>query len=167
MSAGSVTWAQNSAGGSDPEILAFGVINCAHPAYFVQAYITNLNGAMDKHPELKSLSLEAVNKAVGTDALPKDIATVVRNNGGGHWNHSFFWKVAAAANAFRTGVGQVCQHAHNVCVQVLAAPSSTNGPSGELKTLVDSAFGSMGADAGADQPLMILHPCWVCMPQTQ
>ena len=37
-----------------------------------------------------------LNKAVGTDKIPKELATVVRNNGGGHWNHSFFWKVRAS-----------------------------------------------------------------------
>jgi Fe-Mn family superoxide dismutase len=60
-----------------------------------QAYITNLNNALDKFPEFKSVGLVDLNKKVGTDALPKDIATVVRNNGGGHWNHAFFWKVGA------------------------------------------------------------------------
>ena len=38
-----------------------------------------------------------LNKAVGTDKIPKELATVVRNNGGGHWNHSFFWKVLRAS----------------------------------------------------------------------
>ncbi len=61
--------------------------------------MTNLNGALDKFPELKSLGLAELNKAVGTDAIPKDIATVVRNNGGGHWNHSFFWKVSNTGTA--------------------------------------------------------------------
>ncbi len=45
---------------------------------------------------------------MGTDKLPKDIATVVRNNGGGHWNHSFFWKV-------------------------MTSPSNSGGPSREVK----------------------------------
>lgn len=83
-----------------------------------QAYVTNVNAALDKFPELKSLGLVGLNQAVGSDKIPKDVATVVRNNGGGHWNHSFFWKV-------------------------LAAPSSTNGPSSDLKEAIDKAFGSI------------------------
>lgn len=47
-----------------------------------QAYVTNLNGAIDKFPELKGMSIVEVCKAVSTDAIPKDVATVVRNNGG-------------------------------------------------------------------------------------
>lgn len=70
----------------------------------MQAYITNLNGALDKFPELKTLGLVDLNKAVGTDAIPKDVATVVRNNGGGHWNHSFFWKVCAGTVTQRSGI---------------------------------------------------------------
>lgn len=58
-----------------------------------QAYVTNLNAALDKFPELKDLGLVDINKAIGTDKLPTDVATVIRNNGGGHYNHTFFWKV--------------------------------------------------------------------------
>jgi Fe-Mn family superoxide dismutase len=56
-----------------------------------QAYINNLNGALLKHPELKSFSLEDLLKSI--NQLPDDIRTTVRNNGGGHWNHDFFWKM--------------------------------------------------------------------------
>lgn len=59
-----------------------------------QTYVNNLNAALDKFPELKDLGLVDLNKAVGTDKLPKDVATVIRNNGGGHYNHSFFWKAS-------------------------------------------------------------------------
>lgn len=54
-----------------------------------QAYVTNVNGALDKFPELAGLGLVDLNKAVGSDKIPAEVATVVRNNGGGHWNHSF------------------------------------------------------------------------------
>jgi Fe-Mn family superoxide dismutase len=55
------------------------------------AYVTNLNAALDKHPELKSKSAEELLKDIG--AIPDDIRTAVRNNGGGHTNHSMFWKI--------------------------------------------------------------------------
>jgi len=55
------------------------------------AYVTNLNAALDKHPELQSKSLEDLLK--GLSSVPEDIRTAVRNNGGGHWNHSMFWQI--------------------------------------------------------------------------
>lgn len=42
---------------------------------------------------------EDLNKAVGTGDIPSDVKTAVRNNGGGHWNHSFFWKLLAPADS--------------------------------------------------------------------
>ena len=56
-----------------------------------QAYVTNLNAALDKHPELHDKSLDDLIK--GLNSVPEDIRTAVRNNGGGHWNHSLFWKL--------------------------------------------------------------------------
>jgi Fe-Mn family superoxide dismutase len=55
------------------------------------AYVTNLNAALDKHPELQSKSVEDLLKSINT--VPEDIRTAVRNNGGGHANHSMFWQV--------------------------------------------------------------------------
>jgi len=55
------------------------------------AYVTNLNAALDKHPELQSKSIEDLLKGINT--VPEDIRTAVRNNGGGHANHSMFWQV--------------------------------------------------------------------------
>ena len=55
------------------------------------AYVTNLNAALDKHPELQSKSLDDLLKGINT--VPEDIRTAVRNNGGGHWNHSMFWQI--------------------------------------------------------------------------
>ncbi|GMH33158.1 hypothetical protein BSKO_00992 [Bryopsis sp. KO-2023] len=83
-----------------------------------QAYINNVNGALESVPALKDLDLVSLNKAVGTDKIPADLATKIRNNGGGHLNHSFFWKV-------------------------MTSPSNTNGASGDLKAAIDSAFGSV------------------------
>ena len=42
---------------------------------------------------------EDLNKAVGTGDIPYEVKTAVRNNGGGHWNHSFFWKILAPAQS--------------------------------------------------------------------
>jgi superoxide dismutase, Fe-Mn family len=52
-------------------------------------YVTNLNAAVDKTPELKDKSLEQL--LSGINAVPEAVRTAVRNNGGGHWNHSQFW----------------------------------------------------------------------------
>lgn len=83
-----------------------------------QTYITNVNAQVEKFPELKDLGLVTLNESVGTSKIPKEAATAVRNNGGGHWNHSFFWKA-------------------------MTNPSNTNGPSSEVKSAIDSAFGSV------------------------
>jgi len=58
-----------------------------------QAYVNNLNAALDKHPALHQKTLEALLADIG--AVPDDIRTAVRNNGGGHHNHSLFWTVMA------------------------------------------------------------------------
>lgn len=56
-----------------------------------QAYVDNLNKALESHPELQDKSLEELVMSVGS--LPDDIKTPVRNNAGGHWNHTFFWEI--------------------------------------------------------------------------
>lgn len=56
-----------------------------------QAYIDKLNAALATHPEFADKSLEELLKNL--DGLPEDIRTVVRNNGGGHHNHSLFWEL--------------------------------------------------------------------------
>ncbi len=55
------------------------------------AYVTNLNAAVDKHPELQSKSVEELLRNINT--VPEDIRTAVRNNGGGHVNHTMFWQI--------------------------------------------------------------------------
>ena len=79
-----------------------------------QAYITNLNGAIEKHPELASKSLDDMLRDL--NAVPEDIRTVVRNHGGGTLNHSMFWEIMA--------------------------PKAGGAPMGELARAIDSAFGS-------------------------
>ena len=82
-----------------------------------QAYITNLNGAIEKHPELASKSLEDL--LMDLNAVPEDIRMVVRNHGGGTWNHSMFWEIMA--------------------------PSAGGSPKGDLAKAIDAAFGSFDA----------------------
>jgi superoxide dismutase, Fe-Mn family len=56
------------------------------------AYVTNLNKALESAPELASKSLDEL-LANNCAAVPEAIRTAVRNNGGGHWNHSMFWQL--------------------------------------------------------------------------
>ncbi|MEP6781370.1 MAG: superoxide dismutase [Gemmatimonadaceae bacterium] len=59
-----------------------------------QAYVTNLNAAIEKAPELASWSLDDLNSKI--NSVPESVRTAVRNNGGGHWNHSMFWTLMQA-----------------------------------------------------------------------
>lgn len=56
-----------------------------------QAYINNLNAALEKHPELASKCVQDLLRDLGS--VPEEIRTAVRNNGGGHVNHSMFWAI--------------------------------------------------------------------------
>ena len=58
-----------------------------------QAYVNNLNAALDKAPELQKKSLDELLASVGS--APEAVRAAVRNNGGGHWNHTFFWQIMA------------------------------------------------------------------------
>ena len=58
-----------------------------------QTYVNNLNAAVEKAPELASKSLDDLMRNVNT--LPEAVRTAIRNNGGGHWNHSLFWQIMA------------------------------------------------------------------------
>ena len=78
-----------------------------------QAYVTNLNAALDKHPELHSKSIEDLLK--GINSVPEDIRTAVRNNGGGHANHTMFWEIMG--------------------------PNGGGAPSGAIGDAINSSFG--------------------------
>ena len=56
-----------------------------------QAYVNNLNTAVGKHTELESKSLEDLVREI--NSIPEDVRTAVRNNGGGHVNHTMFWQI--------------------------------------------------------------------------
>jgi Fe-Mn family superoxide dismutase len=82
-----------------------------------QAYVTNLNAALDKHAALHDKSLDDLLKNL--NSVPEDIRTAVRNNGGGHWNHSLFWK--------------------------LMGPGAGGAPTGDVANGINAAFGSFDA----------------------
>ena len=66
-----------------------------------QTYVNKLNEALDKHPEIADKPLAEL--LANLDAVPEDIRMAVRNHGGGHWNHSFFWTIMGAQGA---GIGK-------------------------------------------------------------
>jgi superoxide dismutase, Fe-Mn family len=80
------------------------------------AYVTNLNAAIEKAPELQGKSLEDL--LGNLQAAPDAVRTAVRNNGGGHWNHSLFWE--------------------------LMGPNAGGDPSGSLGDAIKSSFGDFG-----------------------
>ncbi|MDW8134429.1 MAG: superoxide dismutase [Bacteroidia bacterium] len=77
-------------------------------------YLTNLKSALEKYPDWATKPFEEILSNISK--LPEDIRTAVRNNGGGHWNHSFFWP--------------------------LMKPNSTGKPIGKLAEALNKAFGS-------------------------
>ncbi len=61
-----------------------------HHSKHHQTYITNLNKALENYPDLQNMSIEALITSIST--LPAEVQTAVKNNGGGHYNHSLFWQ---------------------------------------------------------------------------
>ena len=66
-----------------------------------QAYVNNLNAAIEKAPELASWSLDDLCRNI--TKVPESVRGAVRNNGGGHWNHSLFWQQMKAGGSEPTG----------------------------------------------------------------
>jgi len=66
-----------------------------------QAYVNNLNTAIEKAPDLGTQTLDQLLR--GIDKVPESVRTAVRNNGGGHWNHSFFWQIMSPGGGEPTG----------------------------------------------------------------
>jgi Fe-Mn family superoxide dismutase len=77
-------------------------------------YVTNLNNALEKYPDLQSKSVEDLVRDLSK--VPEDVRTAVRNNGGGHLNHSMFWQIMG--------------------------PKGGGSPSGALGDAIKSSFGS-------------------------
>ena len=65
------------------------------------AYVTNLNAALEGHADLQSKSLDDL--IAGIDSVPESIRTAVRNNGGGHINHTLFWTIMKGGGGDPTG----------------------------------------------------------------
>jgi Fe-Mn family superoxide dismutase len=86
-----------------------------------QAYVTNLNAALEKHPNLQGKGAEDLVRDLGS--VPEDIRTAVRNNGGGHVNHTMFWK--------------------------MMAPNAGGAPTGAVADAIKASFG--GFDAFKEQ----------------
>ncbi|MEK6630796.1 MAG: superoxide dismutase [Acidobacteriota bacterium] len=84
------------------------------------AYVTNLNAALDQHADLQKHSVEDLIRHIGT--VPEAVRTAVRNNGGGHANHSMFWQIMA--------------------------PKAGGDPSGPLADAIKASFGSLEAFKG-------------------
>lgn len=81
------------------------------------AYVNNLNTALEKYPDLQNKSAEELIKDL--NSVPEDIRAAVRNNGGGHVNHTMFWEIMG--------------------------PGSGGAPSGALGDAINKAFGSFDA----------------------
>ncbi len=80
-------------------------------------YVKKLNAALEKHPELFDTPLEKL--LANLDEVPEDIRTAVRNNGGGHFNHTLFWTIMA--------------------------PNAGGKPQGALLTAIEATFGDFDA----------------------
>lgn len=70
-----------------------------HSTKHHQAYVNNFNAVLEKHPELFEKSAKEL--IADLEMVPEDIRTAVRNHGGGHLNHSFFWQTLAPASGQR------------------------------------------------------------------
>ena len=77
-----------------------------HHARHHQAYVNNLNAALEKHPEWMDRPIESLIRKLGE--VPDDIRSAVRNNGGGHLNHTFFWESMGPAGS-RVPVGTLAE----------------------------------------------------------
>ncbi len=75
-----------------------------------QTYVDKLNAALGKHPELQKKKVEEL--LANLNAVPEDIRTAVRNHGGGHMNHTFFWNIMAP-NAGGNPVGKIAEAINN------------------------------------------------------
>jgi Fe-Mn family superoxide dismutase len=87
------------------------------------AYVTNLNVALEKHPDLQAKNVEDLLRHIAT--VPEDIRMAVRNNGGGHANHTMFWQIMAPhAGGAPTGhIADAIAHVPVFTVQSVCRPA--------------------------------------------
>lgn len=121
------------------------------------AYIAKLDAALEKHPDLQSKSLDELMGDLAS--VPEDIRTAVRNNGGGHWNHSMFWQVMGP-NAGGDPTGKVAEaitasfgNFDNLKDQFAKAAVGRFG-SGWVWIVVDGDTLSVVSTPNQDNPLM-------------
>jgi Fe-Mn family superoxide dismutase len=122
-----------------------------------QAYVNNLNAALDKHPDLHQKTLEELLGGINT--VPEDIRTAVRNNGGGHHNHSLFWTImgpkqggepsGALADAIRKAFGDFASFKERV-----TSAATTRFGSGWAWLVVRDKQLEVISTANQDSPLM-------------
>ena len=122
-----------------------------------QAYINNLNAAIEKAPELQGKSIEELLK--GVNSAPEAVRAAVRNNGGGHWNHSFFWTIMAPkAGGEPTGaLGDAIKASFggfDKLKEQLAAAAAGRFGSGWAWLLNDGGKLSITSTPNQDNPLM-------------
>ena len=122
-----------------------------------QAYITNLNNALAGKADLEAKSAEELIKDLS--AVPEDIRPAVRNNGGGHVNHSFFWKILGPgkggspkgklAEAIEKDLGSF-----DSFKEAFAKAGATRFGSGWAWLVVNGGKLSVGSTANQDNPIM-------------
>jgi Fe-Mn family superoxide dismutase len=122
-----------------------------------QAYVNNLNAAIEKAPELANKSLDELMR--GINSVPEAVRTAVRNNGGGHWNHSLFWQIMGPgkggepkgklADAIKSAFGDFTK-----CKEQFAAAGAGRFGSGWAWLVNDGGKLSITSTPNQDNPLM-------------
>lgn len=122
------------------------------------AYVTNLNKALEAHPDLQSKSIEDLLKSL--DSLPESIRTAVRNNGGGHYNHSIFWQQlspnggGAPTGALADAINQAFGSFDNFKTQFQAAGAGRFGSGWAWLLVAPDGTLSISSTANQDNPIM-------------
>jgi Fe-Mn family superoxide dismutase len=122
-----------------------------------QAYVNNLNAALDKHSALHEKSLEAL--LADLNSVPDDVRNAVRNNGGGHWNHTFFWESMGPKKGGEPSgkIGDAIKSAFGDFAKMkeqFAAAATTRFGSGWAWIVSDGGKPSITSTPNQDNPLM-------------
>ena len=121
-----------------------------------QAYVNNLNAALEKAPDLQGKSLDDLMKSI--NSAPDAVKGAIRNNGGGHWNHSFFWELMSAkgggeptgklADAIKSSFGDLAKFK-----ELFAAAGTTRFGSGWAWLIADGSKLSITSTPNQDNPV--------------